>query len=362
MKTRCAGLVMLVFLIVSPLAGAADLLSVTDIVGRVVYVPPQPQRVVCLGPGALRLIVYLQAQDLVVGVEEVEKKNPMGRPYWLAQADKLERLPTAGPGGPASINKKPDMERVLAVRPQVVFITYMDAGLADRVQDALGIPVVVLDYGGVVFFDEEMLASLKLAGKILGRQARALELEAYVNALRTDLNCRTRSIPEEQRPRAYVGGVGYRGAYGILSTELHYIPFLWTHTRNAALEVPTRLGSHLFLDKEKLLELNPDVIFIDGSGLELIRDDFSRHPLFYQSLRAFRDRRVYRLFPLNFYATNVETAIVDAYAVGKVLYPDRFSDVDLAQKGDEIFSFFVGRPVYRIMVEDFGVLGAEIQF
>jgi iron complex transport system substrate-binding protein len=98
-----------------------------------VKTPFDPDRIVCIGPGALRLIVYLQAESKVVGIEDMEKMNPGGRPYWLAHPE-LSKLPRCGPGGPASINKKPDLEAVLAVKPQVMFITYMDASLADEVQ------------------------------------------------------------------------------------------------------------------------------------------------------------------------------------------------------------------------------------
>ncbi|HOT95326.1 MAG TPA: iron ABC transporter substrate-binding protein, partial [Methanoregulaceae archaeon] len=46
------------------------------------------------------------------------------------------------------------------------------------------------------------------------------------------------------------------------------------------------------------------------------------------------------------YNTNYETVLANAYFVGKVLYPDRFADVDPEKKADEIFSFFIGKPVY----------------
>jgi len=38
--------------------------------------------------------------------------------------------------------------------------------------------------------------------------------------------------------------------------------------------------------------------------------------------------------------------IADAYYIGKVLYPEQFSDVDPEKKADEIFTMFVGKPVY----------------
>lgn len=105
---------------------AARTVTVTDMAGRQVIARFDPDRIICMGPGALRLIVYLQAQTKVVGVEDMEKIHPEGRPYRIAHPE-LSKLPRCGPGGPACINKKPDLEAVLSVNPQVIFITYMDA-------------------------------------------------------------------------------------------------------------------------------------------------------------------------------------------------------------------------------------------
>ena len=38
--------------------------------------------------------------------------------------------------------------------------------------------------------------------------------------------------------------------------------------------------------------------------------------------------------------------MADAYYVGKVLYPEEFSDVDIAQKTDEIFEMMLGVKFY----------------
>ena len=40
---------------------SADRITVTDMGKRVVEVPSNPQRIICLSPGTLRLIVYLGA-------------------------------------------------------------------------------------------------------------------------------------------------------------------------------------------------------------------------------------------------------------------------------------------------------------
>jgi iron complex transport system substrate-binding protein len=155
-----------------------------------------------------------------------------------------------------------------------------------------------------------------------------------------------------------VGGIGYRGAFGIESTEKRYTPFDWLGVNNVAERVPG-IGSHVFMDKEGLLRLNPDVIFIDGGGLALVQDDFRKKPEFYKALKAFANDQVYALLPFNWYTTNIDTALVDAYAVGKILYPKQFEGLDPESEADKIYSFLVGRPVYQEMKKDYGVIGRK---
>lgn len=359
---RCVSWLAAAVLVVTAMgAASAETRTVTDMVGRTVTIPSAPQRIVCLGPGALRLIVYLQATDLVAGVEELEKSSLGGRPYALAHPE-LARLPGVGPGGPAGINQKPAMEAVLSVQPQVVFVTYMEAPLADEVQQTLGVPVVVLSYGRFATFDEVLLDSILVAGKVLNRDARAREIVDFIGALRKELQDRTQGIAPERRPRAYVGGVGHRGAHGIESTEQNYIPMRWVNADNVAESVEARLGSHVFMDKERLLALDPEVIFLDGGGLNLIIEDYEKKPTFYQALQAFKNRRIYTLLPFNSYTTNIETALADAFAVGKVLYPERFADIDPEVKVNEIYAFFVGSPVYETMRNTYGPIGGAAPF
>ena len=330
---------------------AGESISVTDMVGRTVVVPENAARIIAIGPGALRLICYLDAKDKVVGIEGFEKIRPTGRPYWIASPD-LKNLPVIGPGGPQQINKEPDLEAVLTVKPEVIFATYLKPATADALQKKLGIPVVVLTYGAFPAFNEKMYDSLRLAGKILGKSDRAEAVIGYVEGAKKDLAKRTDGIQPDKQPRVYVGGLGFRGLQGIESTDPSYIPLNWIRANNVATGASRE--SHLFIDKEKLLLWNPDVIFIDGGGYALIKQDFEKKPQFYKALKAFQNGRVYVLLPHIYYVANVGTAIADAYAAGKILYPDRFQDVNPAGKADEIYTFLVGAPVYKEMVRDYG--------
>ena len=99
------------------------------------------------------------------------------------------------------------------------------------------------------------------------------------------------------------------------------------------------------IDKEKLIQWNPDIIFIDEGGLELIRQDYQKNKPFYQVLGAVKKGQIYGQLPYNYYTTNIDTAIANAYHIGKVLYPDHFADIDPVAKANEIYEFLVGQGV-----------------
>ncbi|MBU2649075.1 iron ABC transporter substrate-binding protein [bacterium] len=328
--------------------------AVTDLAGRKVRFSNTPERIICISPGTLRLAIYLEAAEHIIGVEDMEKRFPHTRPYWLANPE-LGRLPSIGPGGPMTINKEPDLEKVLAVQPDVIFISYMSKELADTLQQKIGIPIVVISYGPFGTFNEVVFDSLRLMGKVLKKERRAHTVIDYIENSRKDIASRVSNIDEKFKPSVYIGGIGFKGSHGIESTETRYAPFIWANSKNIA--TAQGMNGHVYVDKEKILQWNPDVVFIDSGGNEIIRQDFIKKPGFYQSLQAFQQKRVYLLHSFNWYMTNLGTVIANAYAVGKKLYPDRFHDVDPPQKSDEIYSFLVGRPVYHQMSISFGQLG-----
>ncbi|WP_083771402.1 iron ABC transporter substrate-binding protein [Methanocaldococcus sp. FS406-22] len=292
----------------TPTTETSKTIKVVDLYGREVEVPKEVNRIVCCGPGCLRLIVYLNATDKVVGVEDAEKKwTPWGRPYRIAHPE-LANLPTIGQGGPCP---KPNPEAIIQVKPDVIFVTYMPKDEVDALQQKTGIPVVVLSYGQLATFNnEDLFKSLELAGKILGKEDRAEEVIKFIKDCQRDLNNRTKDIPDDKKPTVYVGGIGFKGIHGIESTQCKYPPFMAVNAKNIADELG-KVG-YVQIDREKLLEWNPDVIFIDEFSLKLIKDDYSKNPNFYNSLKAFKTGNVYGLLPYNFYMTNVGTALADA--------------------------------------------------
>ncbi|MDP3397051.1 MAG: iron ABC transporter substrate-binding protein [Methanoregula sp.] len=327
-------------------------ISVIDMANRTVDVKKDPQRIIGVGAGALRMIVYLEAADRVVGVDDREqlKYNSSGfgmpsgidKPYNLANPT-LSTLPFIG-------GKSGDPELIAAQNPDVVFYTFATGKDAQALQEKSGRPVVALTTGDLGKNKDVFYQSLRLMAKILGKEQRAESITSYIDGTIKDLNDRTKDIPADKRPRVYVGGIAFNGAHGFLSTDPAYAPLLMVNGNNVA--ASASVGGQMMIDKEKLLDWKPEVIFVDEASYALVKEDL-KDPV-YQSLPAVKNGRVYGVMPYNWYANNYDTVLADAYYVGKTLYPEQFSDVDPAQKADEIYTMLDGKPVYSEMKRLFG--------
>ncbi|BCS88978.1 iron ABC transporter substrate-binding protein [Pseudodesulfovibrio sediminis] len=329
--------------------------AIVDASKRTVNVPERVERSICSGSGCLRLLTYLQAQSTAVAVDDIEsrKKTFDARPYALANPQ-FKSLPIFGE---FRGHDNPELILTLEPQPQVIFKTYASSMGYDPVelQDKTGIPVVVLNYGNLGALRPQLYQSLRTMGEVIGKQQRAEAVIAFMEKQIDDLVQRTADIPEQQRPSVFVGGVAFKGPHGYQSTEPGYPPFSFVNAHNLAYTkgITKKELSHSDVSKEKIVEWNPDYLFLDLSTLQLgdkagglfeLRTDPA-----YRTLTAVREGRVYGLLPYNWYTQNYGSILANAFFIGKQLYPERFTDVDPAAKADEIYTFLVGKPVYSDM-------------
>ena len=328
-------------------SAGGDALEVTDLAGRSVTIPAGADSFACIGPGCLRLYCYVAEKSQLAGIEDVEKTwGQTGRPYAMALGD-VEGLAAIGPGGPGSA---PDAERLLASGADVVFSTYaMEPAEIQELQDKLSIPVVALRYGEESLFSQEVDRSLELLGQITGREERAQEVVNYFAQAKADLESRAAGVQDP--PTVYLGCQSYQGSHGIESTTGDSPIFDALHARNVVEEAG--IDGYVTLDKEKLLELDPDFLIIDAGGLSVLQEDYTTNPDFYESLSAVKQGDVYLQLPFNYYGTNLEIALADAYYIGTVLYPEAFTDVDPAEKFDEICQALLGIDAYETIAETY---------
>ncbi|HOS71160.1 MAG TPA: ABC transporter substrate-binding protein, partial [Bacteroidales bacterium] len=320
-------------------AGNNGSVAVRDILGREVFIPSRINRVAGLRAGALRLLVYMDLADRIAGVEQNEKRG--STPYMKAHPE-LAQLPSLGPsmGG--------DAELILKSKPDLIFLTYTTAGDADALQQKTGIPVIALECTEFGTARDTLFASLKLIGKIMDRSGRADTLINYIENSIAELNRRSSGTAESEKPLVYIGGVGYSGSYGINSTQPFFPPFMFLNARSPASEIDKRLISHVkgtHIDTEQLMLWNPDILFIDESGLNLVKQDLRRGTALFNRLKAVEENRMYTLLPYNNYATNYEMVLANAWFAGKILYPEKFSDIDADEKTKEVYRIFLGRDI-----------------
>ena len=314
-------------------ANAGGTRLITDGAWRQVEVPETVDSVVCVGVGALRYTCYMGVADRVAGVEDYETKPDLARLYSHVNGEKFKDLPVIGTNG------SPSAEEIIAVGPQVIVMSAYASADADELAARTGIPVVVVP-GSDTTLDEKAYETLRVLGELFGLEDRAEELTAYLDGVKEDLAARTASVPADQRPSVYVAGVSFKGAHGFEGTEAHYGPLELLGANNLA-DTTDQTGA-FDIDPEQVLAWDPDIIFLDFNGMALINEDYAKNPDFYNALSAVKNGRVYSQISFRSYASNLDTALADAYYAGSVIYPEQFADIDPVEKAGEIFTTLLG--------------------
>ncbi len=331
--------------------------KITDAAGNSVVIPDKIDHIICSGSGCLRLVTYLGAQDLVVGVDDIERRNNKfdARPYALANPQ-FKNLPVFG-----GFRGRDTPEKILGlpVLPQVIFKIHGVSGYDPaKLSRKTGIPVITLKYGDLVNNRQDFYQALTILGQALGRQARARQVIGFFDAEIKALEDRTRSVPEAEKKSCFVGGIAFKGPHGFQSTEPRYPPFEFVNARNIArpADHAAEPGQSNF-SREKILTLDPQVLFLDLSTLQMGSGQGGLYELqndpVYQGLTAVKNKAVFGVLPYNWYDQNFGSILADSWFVGKILYPDQFSDIEPEQKADGIYTFLLSKPVFQQMNQSF---------
>ena len=316
--------------------------TITDGAGRQVEVPEKVESIICVGVGALRYTCYVGAADLVVGVEDYEVKPGMSRLYNHVNFDKFKDLPVIGTNG------QPYTEEIINLAPDVIVMSAYASVEADDLQAKTGTPVVVVP-GSDTTLDAAAYETIHIMGQLYGMETRATELTDYLQTIQKDLYDRTKDIPESEKPSVYVGGVSFKGHHGFEGTEAGYGPFALIHAKNLA-DTTGQTGA-FNIDLEQVLSWDPEILFVDFNGMALINEDYAKNPDYYNALTAVQEGKVYSQISFRSNASNLETALADAYYAACVMYPEQFRDVDPVAKAEEIFETLLGVSPYADLKE-----------
>ena len=329
------------------------MVTITDAFGREVTIPENPEKIAVVGSGSMRYFVYLGIDlDKVCAVDYQDSKLNSGtvnvRPYALANPE-IQDIPEVG-----AAKGVVDNEKLLMSGTDILFMggaSSSNAEVANEIQKKTGVPVVMFYTGNYVTESEKIHETFLMLGEILGKEQRAKDLIAYFDSVEADLKKRVSGLSAEET--VYVGGVSYNGVHGLDGTDPTYYPFTILNIKNAAGEITSvSQTGYAQISKEKLLEWDPDIILVDlstltaaeGGALVELKNDPS-----YRELTAVKKGAVYTINPHTSMNVNHETTLANSYYIGKLLYPEQFSDIDPVKKADEIYTYVVGEPVFNLL-------------
>ena len=330
----------------SPAEGGSRV--IVDALGREVELPAQVETVAALG-NAPRLCVYLQVQDRFVTINQGDLSDSSFMAYGWGNQEAWEKLPIATSGGYGVFHP----EVLLEADPDVILCTY-EADIVKDIEEQTGLPVVAVAQG--TLFGEDYEQALRILAVVCGVEERAEELIAYLNGCLEDLDARTKDIPDEDKPLLLGAAATFRGFHGIQGVYVDSPVFSAVHAKDAAAGLEKQsFDTGVEVDKEIILNWDPDIIFLDSGNLGLVKTEYSDDPGFFEQLKAVENGQVYQCPNSTANYTNVEIPLANAYYIGSILYPEAFADVDFEAKAAEIFETFLGRDGYLEALTESGL-------
>ncbi len=156
-------------------------MTITDDLNRKVVLPTVPQKIVSLAPSNTEILFYLGLGDRVVGdttycdyPEEAKSINKIGG------------------------FKDPSIEKIVALKPDLVLATDMHEQIIKQLEDA-GLTVLVLNPNTI----EEIINSIQLVGRAAGVETKAFDLTQSLRDRVNTVNNKLANITADQRPTVY---------------------------------------------------------------------------------------------------------------------------------------------------------------
>ncbi|MCI2106536.1 MAG: ABC transporter substrate-binding protein [Intestinimonas sp.] len=330
-------------------------ITLTDMIGREVTITPVSyKRVVCIGAGALRMYSYIGDVDLLCGVEDIDNTtladrpkmfDSVARPYVIAFGDVFSTLPSCGVGGPNA--QAAEAEKILSCNPDIVISEYEDVEKEDALQEQLGVPVITLKAGPNGVFDDAFKETMTMLGTIFGKEEKADALVSFVESEKAEISERTADVADADKPGVYICGLGNWGTTNHLMTAQNYISFKIANVRNVVTDLDK--DGIQSIEKEKFVALGKDmdVIIMDAAAVKNIIPLYQEDKTMFDSCKAWQDDKVYLQMPYNVYYTNYEIALINTWFIAKTAYPDRFEDIDMTEKTNEITKKFLGKELAK---------------
>ena len=315
--------------------------TITDHADRTVTVPTDPKKVAILDiyPLPSLLTVYLNSADSIVAMEPVSMN--------AAKAGILSQL------YPDILNVNTDimngddvnMEALAALQPDVVFYNAAKKDEAQQLEDAgltaVGISATKFNYDAIKTYQEWMSLLDQIYPDYAGK--RGTQAGDYASQVYNDVQDKVKDVTDKQK-------VLFLYQYddtAMVTSSSKFFGQWWCDAvgaANVAQDVPAD-NMNAKITMEQVYEWNPDVIIITNFT-KTTPDDLYNNAIGsddWSSVKAVQDKRVSKM-PLGVYRTytpGIDTPLTLEW-LAQAVYPDLFSDVDVASDVKDYYNKLFG--------------------
>lgn len=287
-------------------------IKITDMADRSVNIPEKINKTYSLA-GSLTICLFMLAPETMVGWNS---KNQTKGQY---MNETYQRLSILG-GGMQNAN----YEQIIAQNPDVIFMGHgKENNSIDEMQQKFGeIPLVDVENDINL---TQMSSSIEFMGKILGKENESTELINFYNKVYKNVTSKASSIPDSEKKKVYYT----KSADGLTtfapgSPQVQLIEICGGKN---VVESPVTKGG-MGVSMELILDWNPEVIITsDSQFYQNVYSDSN-----WEKVDAIKNKQVYMVpqSPFNWFENppGVNT-IMGIPWTAKVLYPDKFQDMDL---------------------------------
>lgn len=297
--------------------------DLTDMAGRSVTLPDDPQRIATLGSvPVLNGLVFAAggARRLVSGLPERFRKAGRWR-YQLEFAPQILKAPDI-----QDANYSPDLEKIVTLAPDVLFT--FDVAAADLLA-ANGVPAVVLSMGD----PDEVKDAVALVADVLGQPMVGEAYRNWFDGLVGRIDRRLADIAAEARP-----SVLYISPRAM--TRPHLIAEWWI-AAGGGRSVTAGMGDidQLALTTEVVIAADPDFIAVaDPRDVDVLRND----PVLSQLAAVQAGRILITPMGAHIWGNRTVEQPLSALWIASALWPDRFPHTDLVQAVRDFYARFFG--------------------
>lgn len=311
-------------------APAAEAVTVIDCFGREVQLPETIERISCIYAFTAHVVTMLDRGEDIVSVVYGSKRDRL-----LNEINPYIK-DAAVPSDDGGIN----IEELLKVNPDIIFLKGDTAKMPAEIEkiERFNLPYVIIDYNTI----KEQMYAIELIGTVIGRKQKALAYNAYFRNRIEFVNSRVTEISPEDRIHIYhsVNEASRTDAPNTLAAEW----IILAGAYNVSVGEPLRFHDNkYFASLEQIYLWDADVIIANQEGV----DEYILTNEKWSGLKAVQNKQVYQI-PVGIsrwgHPGGMETPLAMIWTA-KLLYPDRFEDVDIEMITREFYSEFFNHTV-----------------